>query len=47
MVCGFIGSNFMNLIHKTNKYNIINFDAMYYCATLMLIKKLENLAIIY
>ncbi len=30
--CGFIGSNFINLIHKSNKYNIINFDAMYYCA---------------
>ncbi len=30
--CGFIGSNFINLIWKTNKYNIINFDAMYYCA---------------
>jgi len=31
--CGFIGSNFINWIHKTNKYNIINFDAMYYCAS--------------
>lgn len=30
--CGFIGSNFINWIWKTNKYNIINFDAMYYCA---------------
>ncbi len=30
--CGFIGSNFINLICKKNKYNIINFDAMYYCA---------------
>jgi dTDP-glucose 4,6-dehydratase len=30
--CGFIGSNFINLIHKKNKYNIINLDAMYYCA---------------
>lgn len=30
--CGFIGSNFINLIFKQNKYNIINFDAMYYCA---------------
>ena len=30
--CGFIGSNFINLIAKLNKYNIINFDAMYYCA---------------
>jgi UDP-glucose 4,6-dehydratase len=31
--CGFIGSNFINWIYKTNKYNIINFDAMYYCAS--------------
>ncbi len=31
--CGFIGSNFINWIFKTNKYNIINFDAMYYCAS--------------
>jgi len=30
--CGFIGSNFINYIFKKNKYNIINFDAMYYCA---------------
>ena len=30
--CGFIGSNFINLIFSSNKYNIINFDAMYYCA---------------
>ena len=30
--CGFIGSNFINLIHKKNKYNIVNLDAMYYCA---------------
>jgi len=30
--CGFIGSNFINWIYKSNKYNIINFDAMYYCA---------------
>lgn len=30
--CGFIGSNFINWIHKTNKYNIVNIDAMYYCA---------------
>ena len=30
--CGFIGSNFINWIWKTNKYKIINFDAMYYCA---------------
>ena len=30
--CGFIGSNFINHIAKTDKYNIINVDAMYYCA---------------
>ena len=31
--CGFIGSNFINWIQKSKKYNIINFDAMYYCAS--------------
>jgi UDP-glucose 4,6-dehydratase len=31
--CGFIGSNFINWIWKTNKYRIINVDAMYYCAS--------------
>ena len=31
--CGFIGSNFINLImEKYNNINIINIDAMYYCA---------------
>ena len=30
--CGFIGSNFINHIFDENKYNIINIDAMYYCA---------------
>jgi dTDP-glucose 4,6-dehydratase len=30
--CGFIASNFINHIAKTNQYNIINVDAMYYCA---------------
>jgi len=30
--CGFIGSNFINHIFNTNKYNIINLDALYYCA---------------
>lgn len=30
--CGFIGSNFINYIFDKNKYNIINIDAMYYCA---------------
>jgi dTDP-glucose 4,6-dehydratase len=29
---GFIGSNFINLIGDKDKYNIINLDAMYYCA---------------
>lgn len=31
--CGFIGSNFINWIHKSNQYNIVNLDAMYYCAS--------------
>jgi dTDP-glucose 4,6-dehydratase len=31
--CGFIGSNFINYIFDKNNYNIINFDAMYYCAS--------------
>jgi len=31
--CGFIGSNFINLImERYDKINLINFDAMYYCA---------------
>jgi len=30
--CGFIGSNFINYIFDKNKYSIVNFDAMYYCA---------------
>jgi UDP-glucose 4,6-dehydratase len=30
--CGFIGSNFINYIFASNKYKIINLDAMYYCA---------------
>jgi len=34
--CGFIGSNFINLFAKSNlSCNIINFDAMYYCANEM------------
>jgi dTDP-glucose 4,6-dehydratase len=37
--CGFIGSNFINWIYETNKYNIINFDAMYYCANELNINK--------
>jgi dTDP-glucose 4,6-dehydratase len=30
--CGFIGSNFINYIFNKQKYNIVNIDAMYYCA---------------
>ncbi len=30
--CGFIGSNFINYIFDKGQYNIINIDAMYYCA---------------
>ena len=30
--CVFIGPNFINYIFSKNKYNIINFDAIYYCA---------------
>jgi dTDP-glucose 4,6-dehydratase len=30
--CGFIGSNFINYIFNKQKYNIVNLDAMYYCA---------------
>ena len=31
--CGFIGSNFINYyFHENDKVNIINLDAMYYCA---------------
>jgi dTDP-glucose 4,6-dehydratase len=29
---GFIGSHFINLIYDTTDYNIINIDALYYCA---------------
>jgi len=36
--CGFIGSNFINYIFEHNKYNIINVDAMYYCANINNIK---------
>ena len=32
--CGFIGSNFINYIYNSNSnINIINIDAMYYCAS--------------
>lgn len=37
--CGFIGSNFINYIFKKKKYNIINLDAVYYCANKNNIKK--------
>ena len=30
--CGFIGSNFINYYFKLSDTNIINLDAMYYCA---------------
>ena len=31
--CGFIGSNYINNIHKNKKITtIVNLDAMYYCA---------------
>jgi dTDP-glucose 4,6-dehydratase len=32
--CGFIGSNFINYIFDNSNYNIINLDAMYYCANI-------------
>ena len=31
--CGFIGCNFINWIFHNKNYNIINIDAMYYCAS--------------
>ena len=31
--CGFIGSNFINFIFDNSDYNIVNLDAMYYCAS--------------
>ena len=31
--CGFIGSNFINYIFDRTNYNIVNLDAMYYCAS--------------
>ena len=37
--CGFIGSNFINYIFDKEKYNIINLDAMYYCADIENVKK--------
>jgi len=30
--CGFIASNFINYIFPSNKYFVVNLDAMYYCA---------------
>jgi dTDP-glucose 4,6-dehydratase len=32
--CGFIGSNFINYIFDNSDYNIINLDALYYCANI-------------
>ena len=37
--CGFIGSNFINYIFDKNKYNVINLDALYYCADEMNVKE--------
>lgn len=37
--CGFIGSNFINYIFDKKQYNIINLDAMYYCANELNIKE--------
>ena len=37
--CGFIGSNFINYIYDKQKYNIINLDAMYYCANIYNVKE--------
>jgi dTDP-glucose 4,6-dehydratase len=38
--CGFIGSNFINLImERYDKIKVINIDAMYYCASIMNINK--------
>ena len=38
--CGFIGSNFINYyLEKNNNINIINLDAMYYCANELNIKE--------
>ena len=38
--CGFIGSNFINLIMENyNKITLVNFDAMYYCASETNVKK--------
>jgi dTDP-glucose 4,6-dehydratase len=38
--CGFIGSNFINYYYEKNsKVNIVNLDAMYYCASESNIKK--------
>jgi dTDP-D-glucose 4,6-dehydratase len=31
--CGFIGSNFINYYFNLSESNIINLDAMYYCAS--------------
>ena len=37
--CGFIGSNFINyILDKYPKYNIVNLDVLYYCASINNIK---------
>ncbi len=39
--CGFIGSNFINFIFdKCESLNIINIDAMYYCASIDNVRKM-------
>ena len=41
--CGFIGSNFINsIMEKYNKINIINVDAMYYCANINNIERINR-----
>lgn len=37
--CGFIGSNFINYIFDNSDYNIINLDALYYCANTKNVRK--------
>jgi UDP-glucose 4,6-dehydratase len=38
--CGFIGSNFVNYMHdKYENLNIINLDALYYCASVLNVKE--------
>ena len=42
--CGFIGSNFINhIFHKNTDINIVNIDAMYYCASKdNILKEIQN-----